>query len=147
MRFSGAPFSRLDDSILSLPFNTGSRVAIACVRLVFECRETRRRLCRVAEVAVRISPDVPRSRIKRVARSLAWDSLSDFYAGHDPVNESLFLDTPISEISDTEAQQLYRELHLVEVEEAFSPLRGRLLRWLSKAETTKLRAKRSQKAA
>jgi hypothetical protein len=144
MRFSNAPFSRLHDSFLSLSFDTGSRVAIACVRLVFECRETRRRLCRVAEIAVRIAPDVPHRRVKRVAQSLAWDSLSDFYAGHDPVDDSLFLDTPISDI---DVQHLHRELYLIEVEEAVAPLQGRLLRWLSKSETTKIRAGRPQEAA
>jgi len=95
-------------------------------------------------MAMRISPDMPRSRIKHAARSLAWDSLSDCRAWHDLVDDNLFLDTSIS---DSDAQHLHRELSRIEVEEAVSPLQGRLLRWLSTAETKKIRAGTPQEAA
>lgn len=144
MRVGDVPFSRLDESVLSLSVNRRRNVAVGCVRLSFNCTLAGRKLAQVAEIAMKVAPDVRRGMIKRMMRHLAWQNLSAFYDGHDPVDHNLFL---VNVISDAEEQALYRNLTLIEVEEVLQPLDGRLLRWVNKDEALGMIAAKLQNAA
>jgi len=127
MNEDDAPFSKLHDAILSFALNDTTCVAISYVRLEFECHQSRRKLARLLEIAVKYKPDMPRRRLRRAIRTCAWQSLTEFYEGHDPLDQNLFLE---SDISEDEELALYRDLQRIEVEENLPPMKGRLLQWV-----------------
>lgn len=102
-------------------------MAISYVRLEFECHLSRRKLARLLEIAVKYKRDMPRRRLRRAIRTCAWQSLTEFYEGHDPLDQNLFLE---SDISEDEELALYRDLYRIEVEENLPPMKGRLLQWV-----------------